>query len=109
MIGLRLEVTEMTDKKKESKQQGRKKVREKFAEITNLPKEIILNIPKITIVGNRDMIIENYKGIVEYESGRIKLNTGAGIIEITGKELVISEITSEDAIISGSINSLEFI
>ena len=99
----------MTDKKKESKQQGRKKVREKFAEITNLPKEIILNIPKITIVGNRDMIIENYKGIVEYESGRIKLNTGAGIIEITGKELVISEITSEDAIISGSINSLEFI
>jgi sporulation protein YqfC len=109
LIGLRLEVTEMTDKKKESKQQGRKKVREKFAEITNLPKEIILNIPKITIVGNRDMIIENYKGIVEYESGRIKLNTGAGIIEITGKELVISEITSEDAIISGSINSLEFI
>jgi len=74
-----------------------------------LPKEIVMNIPKLTMVGNRDMIIENYKGIIEYDNARIRVNTGAGVIKITGSRLLIKEITSEDVIICGDINGLEFI
>ena len=93
--------------KKDEKSKGR--LMEKFTEMLELPKEIVLNIPKITIVGNGDMIIENYKGIIEYSDARIRINTGIGTIRMNGSGLVIREITSEDIIISGEIQALEFI
>jgi sporulation protein YqfC len=93
-------------KEKEKPKAG---LKEKFAEMLELPKEIVLNIPKVTIVGNRDMMIENFKGIMEYEDTRIRVNTGAGVIRITGAGLLIREITSEDIIVSGEIHALEFV
>lgn len=95
------------DIKKDEK--GKARLMEKFTEMLELPKEIVLNIPKITIVGNGDMIIENYKGIIEYSDTRIRINTGIGTIRMNGSRLVIREITSEDIIISGEIQALEFI
>ena len=32
----------------------------------DLPKEIMLNLPLITITGKNNMSIENYKNIIEY-------------------------------------------
>ncbi len=87
---------------------NKKNFKEKVSEVLELPKEIILNIPKITMVGNENLIIENYKGIMEYEQNRIRLNTAKGIIKITGIRLNIKEITSEDIMVEGEINSLEF-
>jgi sporulation protein YqfC len=86
-----------------------KTMREKFAELFELPKELVLDIPRITIVGKSDMMIENYKGVIEYDSDRIKINTGIGIVKITGAGLIIKEITSEDIIVSGGIHSLDFV
>ena len=96
-------------KKIKEKEQPKASLKEKFSEMLELPKEIVLNIPKLTIVGNGDMIIENYKGLIEYDTVRIRVNTGAGVIRITGARLLIKEITSEDIIICGDIHALEFI
>jgi len=96
-------------KKKEKKEETKPGIRERLAEILELPKEIVMNIPKMTMIGNKDLIIENYKGIIEYESNRIRINTGAGIIKITGDLMSIKEITSEDILVSGNISSLEFL
>lgn len=87
----------------------KKTIKEKFSELLELPKELVLDIPKITIVGKGDMMIENYKGVIEYGSGRIRINTGIGIVKISGAGLIIREITSEDIIISGCIYSLEYV
>jgi sporulation protein YqfC len=67
-----------------------------------------MNVPKMIMVGNSDLVIENYKGVVEYEPERIRLNTGTGVVKITGRMLSIREITSEDVMVSGDIESLEF-
>ena len=83
--------------------------RQKLAETLELPKEIVLNMPRLTMVGNNDLVIENYKGIIEYEDSRVRINTGIGVVRITGDRLLIREITSEDVIISGVILSLEFL
>lgn len=87
----------------------KKGLREKFAELLELPKELLLDIPKLTLVGNGDMMIENYKGVMEYGKTRIRVNTGLGVIKITGTNLLMKEITSEDIMISGKIDALEFI
>lgn len=85
------------------------RLREKVTEALELPKEIVLDLPKLTMLGNGDLVIENYKGIIEYDSSRIRVNTGRWIIKITGEVLVIKEITAEDIMINGMISSLEFL
>jgi len=97
------------DRKSSKSEQPKTKIKEKVSEILELPKEIVLNIPKLTMLGMGDLIIENYKGIIEYDSCRIRVNTGVGIIKIIGNRLVIREITSEDIMVSGEIAALEFI
>lgn len=87
----------------------KKTIKEKFSELLELPKELVLDIPRITIVGKGDMMIENYKGVIEYGSGRIRISTGIGVVKISGAGLIIREITSEDIIISGGIHSLEYV
>lgn len=96
-------------RKKNNDDEPKVKLKEKVTELLELPKEIVLNIPKLTMLGSGDLIIENYKGIIEYDNNRIRVNTGIGIIRITGDRLVIKEITSEDIMVSGEIASLEFI
>ena len=70
---------------------------------------MVLNIPKLTMIGNGSLVIENYKGIVEYDNSRVRINTGKGMIKILGDRLVIKEITSEDIMVDGEICSLEFV
>ncbi len=96
-------------KKKKENEEPKATLKEKVAEIFELPKEIVLNMPKLVMLGNNSLIIENYKGIIEYGDCRIRVNTCTGMIRITGDKLVIKEITSEDILVSGKISSLEFL
>lgn len=95
--------------KKNKKEEPKASFKEKVTDVLELPKEIVLNIPKLTMVGNGNLIIENYKGIIEYDNTRVRVNTGSGIIKITGNGLVIKEITSENILVDGKISSLEFL
>ena len=95
-------------KKKDLKAAPKQNLRERFTEMLELPKEIVLNMPKLTMLGNGNLIIENYKGIVEYDEGVIRVNTTAGIIKVNGVDIYIKEITSENIMIYGNILLLEF-
>lgn len=53
------------------------------------------------------MLIENYKGIFEYEESYIKINTGMGIINVNGFELNLEEITEDDILVKGLIESID--
>lgn len=97
------------DQIKEREVKKKPKLKEKVTEILELPKEIVLNMPKLTMLGNGDLIVENYKGIVEYDEGIIRLNTTSGIIKVTGINILIKEITLESIMIFGDIKSLEFL
>ncbi len=44
----------------------------KINEFLEIPKEVSSDIPKITMVGNEELLIENCKGILEYEDFFIK-------------------------------------
>lgn len=84
-------------------------LKERVTEMLELPKEIVLNMPKLTMLGTGDLIIENYKGIVEYDEGLIRVNTTSGIIKVSGTRIFIKEITLENILIYGDISSLEFV
>lgn len=76
--------------------------------VLEMPKEITSSEPKITILGFNQMLIENYKGILEYQEFFIRLNTYIGIVNINGFNLNLSEMTTDDILITGKIESVDF-
>lgn len=98
-----------SSKRNKENQLPKPSIKQKMTEFLELPKEIVLNLPKITIVGDSNLLIENYKGVVEYDSNRVRINTGIGVVKIIGQSLIIKEITSEDIMVDGVINSFEII
>ena len=84
-------------------------IKKGLAEILELPKDIILDLPKIIMIGNLQIYIENHKGILEYTDNRIRINTKNGILRIIGKNLMLKNIVAEEIFIVGEINQVEFI
>ena len=85
----------------------RKKAR-RLDEILEIPVELSTDNPKITIVGFERVLIENYKGILEYQEYFVRLNTYIGIININGFNLQLEEMTTDDLLIIGKIDSIDF-
>ena len=80
----------------------------KVNEILDLPMEVGTNIPKITMIGFNEVLIENYKGILEYEEFFIRISTHIGNININGFELVLNQLNDEVISITGKIENLDF-
>ena len=88
----------MRNKRKESR----------FEKLLELPKEVVSNEPRITISGFNEMLIENYKNILEYEEFYIKLNTYIGVININGFNLNLEKVSQDDIMVTGKIDSVDF-
>lgn len=84
-------------------------IKSTISDILELPKDIVLDLPKITLVGNLQLYIENHKGIIEYSKQRIRINTNIGILRIIGKDLTIRTIVTEEVIVVGEIEIVEFV
>ncbi|NLA84836.1 MAG: sporulation protein YqfC [Clostridiales bacterium] len=80
-----------------------------LSEIFDLPKDIMLNLPRISMIGNNQMMVENHKGIIEYTPQRIRVNSSIGVIRIQGKDMQLKNIASDDIMITGEIKILEYI
>jgi len=85
-----------------------KNFKNKVTNFLEIPDEIVSKIPKITVIGFDELLIENYKSILEYQDFFIRLNTHLGIININGFELIMNEMTVDDIIIKGKIESIDF-
>ena len=80
----------------------------KVSKFLELPRETISNVPKITITGFDEILIENFKGILEYEDYFARISTSLGIININGFNLKLNQITDDDILVNGKIENLDF-
>jgi len=83
-----------------------KKLRNRFNEITDISEELTMGLAKIVILGNQECLIENYKGIIEYENSKIRLKTTSGVVLVEGGDLLINEIGEGEMLIKGKITNL---
>lgn len=80
----------------------------KVSKFLEIPREVISNIPKITITGFDEILIENFKGILEYEDFFARISTEIGNININGFNLKLNQMTDNDIIVSGKIENVDF-
>lgn len=83
--------------------------RELIVESLKLPKDTMLGAAIVTVTGNREAFVENYKGILEYTTESIVLQGKNSRICFEGKGLSIDYYTNEDMKISGRIDALRYL
>lgn len=82
--------------------------REILVESLKLPKDMMMGAFMLSMTGNREAFIENYRGILEYTDTCILLQTKSGQVRFEGTGLIIEYYTNEDMKISGYIQSVIF-
>jgi len=85
------------------------KIKKGVSSVLELPKEIVLNLPLVTLVGNEDLTIENYKGVIEYTDEKVRIGSSAGVIKIEGKRLLLKRISKENILLGGKITIIEYL
>jgi len=82
--------------------------KEDIVESLSLPKDVCLGALKLTLTGNSEAWIENYRGILEYTGTRILLQAKTCQVCLEGNRLSIDYYTNEDMKISGCITCVKY-
>lgn len=96
-------------RKNKPKPNNKKTGKELFVESLQLPKDIMMGACVVTMTGNQDAWIENYRGILEYTDTVILLQGKTCQICFEGTGLLIDYYTNEDMKISGCIQSVRYL
>ena len=80
----------------------------KIDKLLEIPTEVYTNQPKIIIIGFDELIIENFKGILEYEEYYVRIKTYIGIINLNGYGFNLENMSNDDIKVKGKIESIEF-
>ena len=66
-----------------------------------MPKDVVLGASVVTVIGNGEISIENYRGILEYTGELIRVQTKKGQIQVHGKGLQIEYYLNDEMKITG--------
>lgn len=72
----------------------------------DLPGENPPGQPIIEVAGDRRVLIEHHKGVIQYGSDQICVKVKFGTVRIQGSCLELSQMTREQLVISGRIDAV---
>ena len=79
--------------------------RNKIAELSELPKDVALGMPVLTVTGQMELCLENYRGILEYTDSLVRIQTKTGQIR---QRLQVVYYTNDEMKVNGHIKSIEY-
>lgn len=82
--------------------------RENLAETLQLPGDLVFQDAVITLTGDTQILIENYRGILEYSQSHILVQANRSRIRIQGEHLEILYYTNDEMKISGKFSGISY-
>lgn len=79
------------------------------AGVLDLPKDITMEMPRITMIGQYQMYIENHRGVLRFSNQELRLLLTKGQLQIKGDNLVIRAILPEEVLVEGIVNQVNFL
>lgn len=86
----------------------KKKLKQRFSSVLDIPKDVMLDLPKMTVIGDIQIYIENHRGIIEYTNEQVRLSTSLGELIIRGEGLILRNISAEEIYLDGAIKGIEY-
>lgn len=81
----------------------------KLIESLDLPQDIFLGLPNLSLSGNRELYLSNHRGLLSYGQEELIILAKEYQIQVKGKDLNITSYTKEELTIEGYISSVEFL
>ena len=74
----------------------------------DLPVDVLMDLPRITLVGQVHIYIENHRGLLVFSDKEVRLLLKHGQLLIKGKSFVIKTILPEELLLEGIIEQVTF-
>ncbi|HEY3363603.1 MAG TPA: sporulation protein YqfC [Symbiobacteriaceae bacterium] len=88
---------------------GKRDLRDKVASMFELPADVMMDVPRISLVGDMELVVENHRGLSEYKSDRVVLAVSGGQVAISGADLAIGSVSPDQIVILGKIRAFQYI
>jgi sporulation protein YqfC len=78
-------------------------------DLLELPKDALLDVPRVTLIGGVQAYVENFQSVVEFSDKQLRLQLTKGQLVIKGTSLEIKRIVGDQVMIEGTIDSIQYI
>jgi sporulation protein YqfC len=87
---------------------GRKEtILERTSAALDLPGDILPGLPRIELLGDRELHVESHKGILAYGSEEIHISGGKLVVRVRGEGLELRAMDPARLLITGRISMVE--
>jgi len=85
------------------------RVRNWMANKMDLPQDVMMDLPRITMIGQIHIYVENHRGLLAFTDKELRLMLKKGQLLIKGKSFVIKAILPEEILLEGKIDQVIYI
>jgi sporulation protein YqfC len=78
------------------------------ADVLELPKDVLFSLPRVVVIGNMQVTVENHRGLLAYDGSRLVLAVGSGRLVVSGDGLVLGLVSAGEMTVTGRIDALQF-
>ena len=87
---------------------GRKEgLLEKTAEVFDLPGDVLAGLPRVELTGDRELRMENHRGILSYGTEEIHISGGRLVVKVRGEGLELKSMNARELLLTGAIRAVE--
>ncbi len=85
-----------------------KKLQANLGSALDIPQDVLQDIPKITLVGNLEVWIENHTGLIEYTAEKVRVNTSLGLLTVSGSDFILVQLLPTEIKLEGKLQQIRF-
>ena len=75
----------------------------------DLPADVMMDLPRVTMIGQLHIYIENHKGLLLFTDSELRLLLKQGQLLIIGNSFVIKTILPEEILLEGKIEEVHYL
>ncbi|MED1674358.1 sporulation protein YqfC [Pallidibacillus thermolactis] len=75
----------------------------------DLPEDVMMDFPRITMVGQLHIYIENHRGLLTFSDREVRVLLSQGQLLVKGEGFVIKTMWPEELILEGKIEQVLYI
>ena len=85
------------------------RLRKLTGKIFDMPADVVYELPRLTMIGNRQLYIENHRGVKHFSNLSLTVFLEQGELEVRGQDLIIRTIWTDELFVEGHITQVEMI
>ena len=82
---------------------------ERTAEALELPGDVVAGLPRVELTGDRELRMENHRGILAYGSQEIQISGGRLVVKVRGENLELRAMNAGELLITGTLRGVDLL